>query len=291
MLKHKVIFCCFYAKILALFKFHFRDFSARKPWSVVMNKLVLSYDILNIIRKKNVFFPVDGNDRFRVGDIIYLDENFRIESYVGFLGGNTLPNMGSFSYTHSELPIGMKIGRYCSISWGLNVISGNHPLDFVSTSSFSYDEHFSIFRMALGERSINRYPYTLQRANRDNMPKIGHDVWIGQNATLSRGIVLGTGCVVAANSVVTKSVPEYAIVGGNPAKLIRYRFSESIILKLLEIEWWKYNFVDFGTLRYDDPLLFIRQMHQLIDENRIKEFVPDIFSNDDIKELSDEIMG
>ena len=68
---------------------------------------------------------------------------------------------------------------------------------------------------------------------------IGNDVWIGAHAQIKSGITIGTGSIVAAGAVVTKDVPPYAIVGGVPAKIIRYRFPEETVEKLLKSEWWK----------------------------------------------------
>src|SRR6185312_6866720 len=73
------------------------------------------------------------------------------------------------------------------------------------------------------------------------MPVIGNDVWIGQDVSLNRGVTIGDGAVVAGFSVVTRDVPPYAIVGGNPAKIIKYRFPEETINALLESRWWDYE--------------------------------------------------
>ncbi len=70
---------------------------------------------------------------------------------------------------------------------------------------------------------------------------IGNDVWIGYNATIMAGVNIGDGAIIAANSIVTKDVEPYTIVGGNPAKKIRKRFSEDIIAKLLKLKWWNWN--------------------------------------------------
>lgn len=70
---------------------------------------------------------------------------------------------------------------------------------------------------------------------------IGNDVWIDMNAIVMRGVKIGDGAVIAAGAVVTKDVAPYSIVGGNPAKLIKYRFTEEVIGKLLEIKWWDWD--------------------------------------------------
>lgn len=83
-------------------------------------------------------------------------------------------------------------------------------------------------------------PFREDKIFDDSTPKtiLANDIWIGANAIIPGGIRIGTGAIVAAGAVVVKDVPPYAIVGGNPAKIIRYRFSEEQIKALLESEWW-----------------------------------------------------
>ncbi len=107
------------------------------------------------------------------------------------------------------------------------------------------------------------------------MPAIGHDVWIGANAVLGRGISLGHGCVVAANAVVTRDVPPYAIVGGNPARLIRFRFDEGVIARLLESRWWEIRFPAFGDMRYDDVSRFLDELAEREAAGTIRRHTPE----------------
>lgn len=81
---------------------------------------------------------------------------------------------------------------------------------------------------------------------------IGNDVWIGQDVTILKGCHIGNGAVLASNSVITKDVPDYAIVGGIPAKIIKYRFSEEIIKKLLKLQWWDLSLDLLENIPFDD---------------------------------------
>ncbi len=136
----------------------------------------------------------------------------------------------------SELPPGTTVGRYCSLAEGLLVINGNHPVRFKSTHAF-------FFNPALG------YVDNLLIERRKSL-SIGHDVYMGLNVTLLPGVTsIGTGAVIAAGSVVIKDVPPFAIVGGNPAKLIRYRFSEMTIQNIMASKWWE---KDIDHLQTDD---------------------------------------
>ena len=236
---------------------------------------IVDEQALDTLQKLKIYFSYTGQNRFKIGDIVSFDPNVYAEPYSAIFDGYELPSIGSFSYSWSSLPADIKIGRYCSISWGLGIIGGNHPTDFISTSSFSTDSKNIIYAQPIIDNSISnfkQYPINDSRPGRESLPKIGNDVWIGQNVTLGRGITLGTGCAIAANSVVTRSVPSYAIVGGNPARLIRMRFNDDIIQKMLASNWWTYCFTDFAEMRYDKPEIFIAQLQAYKARGEIKTF-------------------
>jgi hypothetical protein len=85
-------------------------------------------------------------------------------------------------------------------------------------------------------------------------------VWIGAGATLMPGIQIGTGAVIAAQSVVTKPVAPYTIVGGNPARLLRQRFDDASCERLLHSKWWEYSIADFRGLDFQNPMRFLEQL-------------------------------
>ena len=112
------------------------------------------------------------------------------------------------------------IGNYCSVASFVTIGPGEHDLSKVTTSeriNTMFDDHKSM---------------TMKKV------VIGNDVWIGVNATVLRGVTIGDGAVIAAGAVVTKDVPPYAIVGGVPARIIKYRFDSSDIEKIKSSEWW-----------------------------------------------------
>ncbi len=130
-----------------------------------------------------------------------------------------------------EFPPGTVIGRYCSIDGRLLVINGNHPIGHRSSHAFFFNPHFGYV-----DKGINTSRTKLM---------IGHDVYIGLNVTIMPSVTsIGNGSVIAAGSVVVKDVPPFAIVGGNPAKIIRYRFSQQTIDQITQSAWWDKDILD-----------------------------------------------
>lgn len=117
-----------------------------------------------------------------------------------------------------------EIGKYCSISWDVTIGAVSHPMERASSHAFTYRKQFGI----VSEDGTIEQKRTV----------IGNDVWIGCNSVIISGVKIGDGAVIGAGAVVTKDVEPYSIVGGVPAKLIRYRFSNEICKQLLELKWW-----------------------------------------------------
>lgn len=221
--------------------------------------IVLTKKSLDWFESKNISFDNRFGSRLKEGDKVNFLDVLEVEPYVGFHMGNNLFEQGFMSYSNSNLPIDIKLGRYCSLAWGLHFISYNHPWKCLSTNIFSHNKITDLtvrtMRDFLPEgKSFNFVPNPQKK-----QVIIENDVWIGQMVSLLAGIKIGTGSIVAANSVVTRDVEPYSIVGGNPAKVIKYRFPKETIDKLLEIKWWEYKYTDFYDLDISDPDNFINQ--------------------------------
>lgn len=195
-----------------------------------------------IINKENKqLLSRAGLDVFGLGRSLPDDLSF--ESPCGVQFAQIMPEtqMGAFSYIVSGYLFGVQIGRYCSIAENVQIGRQNHPLTWLSTSPFLYENNNEIINVEQDACLIKeRIQYTepptkLQRST------IGNDVWIGHGAIINAGVSLGNGVIVAAGSVVTRNAPAYTIVGGNPAKIIRYRFSAAIIAKLEALQWWRFS--------------------------------------------------
>lgn len=151
----------------------------------------------------------------------------------GIQESNVCWDMQAWDYSGKFFQPQLIVGKYCSIGLYSKIfLGGNHRHDWVSTYPFHVGKlHNNIFT-SIPDNPIKGYPLT----NGDVV--IGNDVWMGENVTIMSGVTIGDGAVIAANSVITRDVPPYSITGGNPGKHIRYRFSEEVISKFLEIEWW-----------------------------------------------------
>jgi acetyltransferase-like isoleucine patch superfamily enzyme len=233
--------------------------------------VALSTASLQWLEDHKISFHNRFKARLRPGDRLQFKETLMVEPYVGFHAGYNLYEIGSMSYSNSQLPLDIRIGRYCSLAWGIDIPSYNHPYTCVSTSLFTHDSETDLvirFRRDFPDgKSINHVP------NPQKGPIIIHDdVWIGQHAVLLGGITIGTGSVVAAHSVVTRNVPPYAIVGGNPAQLIKYRFPPEIVERLLISKWWDYKFTDFADLDIQHPERFATQFE--IRRPQIEPYLP-----------------
>ncbi len=127
--------------------------------------------------------------------------------------------------------VDVTIGSFCSISYGLTIFTGgNHRLSWVSTFPFGHTKSTRLFGAPISGHPVEPKPVA-----------IGNDVWIGRDVTIMSGVKVGDGAVLAANAHVVKSVPPYAIVGGNPAKILSYRFSEDVIARMLLLKWWEWD--------------------------------------------------
>lgn len=181
---------------------------------------------------KHTIFPLEGiqrlcflknivkNPNIFVGDFTYYDDFENVENFeknVRYL----------FDFTGDKLII----GKFCMIASGVQFImnGANHLTDALSTYPFA------VFGNGWEHAMDGReYPFKGNTV-------IGNDVWIGYQATIMAGVHIGDGAIIATNSTVVKDVEPYSIVGGNPAKLIKKRFPEETIRKLLELKWWDWS--------------------------------------------------
>lgn len=174
-------------------------------------------------------------------------EDARIWRAVSFEGDNYIGkgtllsycDIGRMSYVASHCILEhIEIGRYCSIGSFCTIAAGNHPTSFfVSTHPAFYDKYREAGMCYVDKNKFEEYSYA--DSERKKHVVVENDVWIANNVILLNGVRVGNGAVVMAGAVVTKNVPPYSIVGGVPAKVIKYRFPEETIDWLQEFRWWE----------------------------------------------------
>lgn len=165
----------------------------------------------------------------------YADKNYQ----YGY-GSYGIPEVYDWDEGHQ-----LTIGKFCSIASDVKIlITGSHPTHWITTYPFC------IFLDGIEPSPLEEKDVT-----------IGNDVWLATGATILGGVTIGDGAAVAGYSVVTKDVPPYAIVGGNPAKIIRYRFPEETIQELLTYPWWNL------------PIEEIKQIAPLLSSSKVAELI------------------
>lgn len=170
----------------------------------------------------------------RISLFSVISANVMVDKTVYIYRGVKAKNskIGAHSYIAANTDIeNAVIGKYCSIADHCRVGMSGHSLSYLSTSPI-----FTQVVNALQERWIDKDVF--EHKSEDEITVLGNDVWVGSHVLINGGVTVGDGACIAAGAVVVKDVPPYAIVGGVPAKIIRYRFSEDVIAKIEEVKWW-----------------------------------------------------
>jgi acetyltransferase-like isoleucine patch superfamily enzyme len=150
----------------------------------------------------------------RTGNKVFISKN-------SFLSNSNIGDYSSIG--RNSTLVHATLGRYCSVSWNVTIGATQHPMNRISSHAFPY---------------VKKFGFVTQDHRFATGTQVGHDVWIGANGVVMPGIKIGNGAVIGASSVVTKDIPDFAIVAGIPAKVVRYRFPEEVIARLNKSAWW-----------------------------------------------------
>jgi acetyltransferase-like isoleucine patch superfamily enzyme len=178
--------------------------------------------------------------------------------------------MGAFSYAVSGYYFGVKIGRYTSIGEEVQIGRGSHPITWASTSPLFYQPH----RFVLDQERVEAAGFTFNAPEQHaSITTIGNDVYIGHGAFIGQGVTVGDGAVIGAYAVVTKDVPPYAVVVGNPATIVKLRYPAATIARMQRVAWWQYAFWNLSRAPVAEPEAFLDHVEKQIDKG-IKPYAP-----------------
>jgi acetyltransferase-like isoleucine patch superfamily enzyme len=179
----------------------------------------------SVLGKYNVIFQNVAITHSRIGDHTYVQKNAVI--------------------------MNADIGKFCSLAGGIHVGLSQHASHYVSTHPAFY----------LRDTPLVKIFSKGDMFDPCRRVRIGHDVWIGQNAMIMGGVIIGTGAIIAAGAVVTKDVPEYAVAGGVPAKILKYRFEQKIREGVIRSQWWDkpQDWLEKNFMLFKDPGHFINK--------------------------------
>ena len=195
------------------------DVKIKKPTNIAASTIKGNINIgANcLINKTTIKGTINIGKNCRIVGADIIGSNIEIGNYTSIWGPSIFINQKINS---------VKIGNYCSIARGFNIQEFNH-------------NHKKITTYYIGQ---NFFKESWENENVSNGAiEIGNDVWIGADVLVLSGVKIGNGCVVAGNATVTKSFPDYAIIGGTPAKILGYRFDEEKIKYLQDLKWWDWS--------------------------------------------------
>jgi acetyltransferase-like isoleucine patch superfamily enzyme len=186
--------------------------------------------------------------------------------------------LGAFSYAVSGYYSEVSIGRYTSIGEQVQIGRSNHAMTWISTSPFFYlrDRIFHVgdgFPNAEAYQAYSAPPRPHSQSTAFKSVTIGNDVWIGHGAFIKPGVTIGDGAVIGAMSVVTKDVPPYGIVVGNPAVLKRIRLKPRTVAAMLHLQWWRFAPWQLTEIDFSDPDKAIEPIRLVA--NREKPYAPE----------------
>lgn len=193
--------------------------------------------------------------------------------------------VGAFTHINGGFIKDVTIGRYCSLARDVQIGHGFHPLSWLSVSPLQY---FPGYRGWMAHVARTREMESLEVKTVDfswaSHTMIGNDVWLGNHVIVKDGVAIGDGAVIGANAVITRDVPPYAVVVGNPGRVVKFRFPDAVIERLLKVRWWRFAVGDFPPVDFSNIESSLDVIEEVINDG-LQPYVAPILDAERLREL------
>jgi acetyltransferase-like isoleucine patch superfamily enzyme len=197
----------------------------------------------------------------------------------GTIRSGTNVEIGAFSAIYGGALHWCRIGRYCSFAAGTVIGPSEHAIDWLTTSLIAEDPRTHDWHAFVDPANAAQFQGQMPRfAGRGKGVSIGNDVWLGDGVFVRTGVSIGDGAVIGARSVVVSDIPPYAIAVGNPARVKRLRFPESIVERLLKLQWWRLSLYELLDVSFDRIEAAIDTIEDRIAEGTLTEYRPETYT-------------
>jgi acetyltransferase-like isoleucine patch superfamily enzyme len=214
----------------------------------------------------------------------HLDSGSRLEvpcSILGNVVSGARIELGAFCNISGETISNVRFGRYCSVSAGVVLGSHEHPTDWLTTSRIAYYPEVWD-RLIAGDDAGSVHARKRPCIAPCPMTDIGPDVWLGEGAFIRAGVRIGPGAIVGARATVLRDVPPYAIVAGTPARVVRLRFPDAVVDRLLALEWWRYAIYHLFDAPMDSIEASLDVIEDLVARGAVSPYAGRLITPDDL---------
>lgn len=217
-----------------------------------------------------------------------LADGSRIEaptSIICSVSQGSFLDVGAFCNLSGGTINNVRFGRYCSIAAGVVIGMHEHPTDWLTTSRTAYFPQVNGWRELVAPHRQEEIRQGL-RHFRNSCPvtEIGNDVWIGQGAFIKSGVKIGTGSIIGARSIVLRDVPPYSIVVGTPGRVVRSRFPEATVQRLLAVQWWRFSIFDLFSAPMDDIDRALDRIEAMAADGQLVPYEAPVVTAEDLRD-------